>query len=60
MAANAKTIGIGIVEVFALYVNNTDPHTAAGYVEMGFEGISAGASAIGDFMTWIAQGGGGS
>lgn len=60
MAANAKTIGIGIVVVFALYVIITDPHTAAGYVEMGFEGISAAASAVGDFMTWIAQGGSGS
>ncbi len=57
MAANAKTIGLGIVVVFALYVIITDPHTAAGYVEMGFEGISAAASAIGDFMTWIARGG---
>ncbi|MET8575465.1 hypothetical protein [Streptomyces sp. NPDC005012] len=58
MAANAKSIGLGIVVVFALYVIITDPHTAAGYVEMGFEGISAGASAIGDFMTWVARGGG--
>lgn len=51
-----KKIGLYVVIVFVLYVIITDPHNAAGYVEIGFEGISSAARSIGDFMTWIANG----
>jgi hypothetical protein len=43
--------------VFVLYLIITDPETAADYVQIGFEGISEAAKAIGDFMTWLANGG---
>ncbi|BDH69656.1 membrane protein [Streptomyces sp. PLM4] len=46
-----------MVVVFVLYVIISDPDTAGDYVTMGFEGISNAASAVGDFMTWIANGG---
>ncbi|MFB6962378.1 MULTISPECIES: hypothetical protein [unclassified Streptomyces] len=57
MAMNAKKIAVYVLVVFVLYVIITDPKGAAGYVEIGFEGISDAAKAIGDFMTWIADGG---
>ncbi|KOV60061.1 membrane protein [Streptomyces sp. MMG1121] len=40
-----------------MYVIITDPAKAADYVQIGFEGISDAAKAIGDFMTWVANGG---
>ncbi|MEU6661752.1 hypothetical protein [Streptomyces sp. NPDC046821] len=52
-----KKIGLFVVVVFVLYVIITDPHRAAQYVQIGFEGVSAAAQGIGDFMTWIANGG---
>ncbi|MGW1027758.1 hypothetical protein ACWD4J_29365 [Streptomyces sp. NPDC002577] len=52
-----KKIGLYVVVVFVLYVIITDPAKAADYVQIGFEGISSAAQAIGDFMTWIAHGG---
>jgi len=39
-----------------LYVIITNPARAADYVQIGFEGISNAAKAIGHFMTWIANG----
>ncbi|MFE7235598.1 hypothetical protein ACWCRF_07095 [Streptomyces sp. NPDC002405] len=57
MAMNAKRIVVYVLVVFVLYVIITDPKGAAGYVEIGFEGISDAAKAIGDFMTWAADGG---
>ncbi|MEU3346246.1 hypothetical protein ACFC08_12295 [Streptomyces sp. NPDC056112] len=54
---NAKRIVVYVVVVFVLYVIITDPKGAAGYVEIGFEGISDAAKAIGEFMTWAANGG---
>ncbi|MGW4820922.1 hypothetical protein ACWEP4_18495 [Streptomyces sp. NPDC004227] len=57
MAMNAKKIVVYVLVVFVLYVIITDPKGAAGYVEIGFEGISDAAKAIGDFMTWLADGG---
>ncbi|GED86054.1 hypothetical protein ACWDAO_18440 [Streptomyces sp. NPDC001212] len=57
MAMNAKRIVVYVVVVFVLYVIITDPKGAAGYVEIGFEGISDAAKAIGEFMTWAANGG---
>ncbi|MFJ2721473.1 hypothetical protein [Streptomyces sp. NPDC087437] len=57
MAMNVKRIVVYVVVVFVLYVIITDPKGAAGYVEIGFEGISDAAKAIGEFMTWAANGG---
>ncbi|GAB2874294.1 hypothetical protein GCM10027074_47630 [Streptomyces deserti] len=57
MAVNAKKIAVYVLAVFALYVIITDPKGAADYVRIGFEGISDAAKAVGDFMTWIANGG---
>ncbi|MEU3947252.1 hypothetical protein [Streptomyces sp. NPDC029526] len=57
MAVNAKKVAVYALVAFALYVIITDPETAADYVLVGFEGISDAASAIGDFMTWLANGG---
>lgn len=57
MTVNAKKIVLYLVVVFVLYVIITDPAKAADYVQIGFEGISSAAQAIGDFMTWAANGG---
>ncbi|MCF2437356.1 hypothetical protein LV779_38500 [Streptomyces thinghirensis] len=54
---NAKKIAVYVLVVFALYVIITDPAKAADYVQIGFQGISDAASAVGDFMTWAANGG---
>ncbi|MET9143831.1 MULTISPECIES: hypothetical protein [Streptomyces] len=54
---NAKKIVVYVLVVFVLYVVITDPAKAADYVQIGFEGISNAAKAIGDFMTWAANGG---
>ncbi|MCX4915699.1 MULTISPECIES: hypothetical protein [unclassified Streptomyces] len=56
MAVNSKKIAIYVIVVFALYVIITDPAKAADYVQIGFEGISSAAQAVGDFMTWVADG----
>ncbi|AWE51189.1 MULTISPECIES: hypothetical protein [Streptomyces] len=57
MAVNGKKIAVYLIVVFALYVIITDPAKAADYVQVGFEGISDAAQAVGEFMTWIANGG---
>ncbi|HLL34891.1 MAG TPA: hypothetical protein VK545_13585 [Streptomyces sp.] len=57
MAVNAKKIAVYLVVVFVLYVIITDPEGAAGYAQIGFEGISDAAGALGDFATWVANGG---
>jgi hypothetical protein len=57
VTVNAKKIVLYLVVVFVLYVIITDPAKAADYVQIGFEGISSAAQAIGDFMTWAANGG---
>jgi hypothetical protein len=56
MAVNAKKIAVYALVVFVLYVIITDPRKAAEYVEIAFEGVSNAAGAIGDFMTWVADG----
>ena len=56
MAVNAKKIAVYLLVVFVLYVIVTDPAKAADYVQIGFEGISDAAKALGDFATWIANG----
>ncbi|MFJ2610192.1 MULTISPECIES: hypothetical protein [unclassified Streptomyces] len=57
MAVNSKKIAVYVVVVFVLYVIITDPAKAADYVQIGFQGISDAAKAVGDFMTWMANGG---
>ncbi|MFD3732847.1 hypothetical protein [Streptomyces sp. NPDC058632] len=54
---NAKRVAVYVLVVFALYVIITDPARAADYVQIAFEGISDAATAVGDFMTWLANGG---
>ncbi|WP_329337273.1 hypothetical protein OG866_22575 [Streptomyces sp. NBC_00663] len=56
MAVNSKKAAVYVLVVFVLYVIITDPKTAADYVQIGFEGISDAARAIGDFFTWLADG----
>ncbi|MEU5887662.1 hypothetical protein ABZ835_12625 [Streptomyces sp. NPDC047461] len=56
MAVNSKRAAVYILVVFILYVIITDPEQAADYVQIGFEGISDAAKAIGDFFTWLADG----
>lgn len=53
---NAKKIAVYVLVVFALYVIITDPAKAADYVQIGFQGISDAAKAVGDFFTWLADG----
>ncbi|MER6747920.1 hypothetical protein ACWDCX_22585 [Streptomyces fungicidicus] len=57
MAVNAKKVAVFVVVVFVMYVIITDPEKSADYVQIGFEGISEAAKSIGDFMTWVADGG---
>jgi hypothetical protein len=57
VAVQGKKIAVYVLVVFVLYVIITDPEKAAGYVQIGFEGVSNAAQAIGDFMTWIVNGG---
>ncbi|EGX55129.1 small membrane protein [Streptomyces zinciresistens K42] len=57
MAVNAKKIVVYLLIVFVFYLIITDPEKAADYVLVGFQGISDAAMAIGDFMTWAANGG---
>ncbi|MEU6677229.1 hypothetical protein [Streptomyces sp. NPDC046853] len=57
MAVQGKKIGLFAVVVFILYVIITDPAKAADYVQIGFEAVSDAARSIGDFMTWVANGG---
>lgn len=57
MAVNAKKAVVYVLVVFVLYLIITDPETAGDYVTVGFEGISDAAKAVGDFMTWLANGG---
>ncbi|MDO0934490.1 hypothetical protein QQY66_23460 [Streptomyces sp. DG2A-72] len=57
MAVNSKKIALYVLVVFVLYVIITDPAKAADYVQIGFEGISDAAKALGDFASWVANGG---
>ena len=57
MAVQWKKLSLFVLVVFVLYVIITDPAKAADYVQIGFEGISSAAQSVGDFMTWVANGG---
>jgi hypothetical protein len=56
VAVQGKKIALYVLVVFVAYVIITDPENAAGYVQIGFEGISNAAKSIGDFFTWLADG----
>jgi hypothetical protein len=56
VAVNGKKLAVYVLVVFVLYVIITDPENAAGYVQIGFQGISDAAKAVGDFFTWLADG----
>jgi hypothetical protein len=57
VAVQWKKLSLFVLVVFVLYVIITDPAKAADYVQIGFEGISSAAQSVGDFMTWVANGG---
>jgi hypothetical protein len=57
VVVQGKKIAVYVLAVFVLYVIITDPAKAADYVQIGFEGISSAARSVGDFMTWIVNGG---
>jgi hypothetical protein len=57
VAVQGKKIALYVLVVFVAYVIITDPENAADYVQIGFEGISDAAKALGDFATWLANGG---
>ncbi|WP_086564715.1 hypothetical protein [Streptomyces africanus] len=57
MAVNAKKVAVYVAVVFVMYVIITDPQKAADYMLIGFQGISDAARALGDFATWVANGG---
>ncbi|WP_374986727.1 hypothetical protein [Streptomyces fradiae] len=49
--AQAKKITLYALAVFVLYTIIQSPERAAELVQIGFEGISSAALAVGDFMT---------
>ncbi|KAF0651932.1 MULTISPECIES: hypothetical protein [Streptomyces] len=49
--AQAKKIILYALAVFVLYTIIQSPERAAELVQIGFEGISSAAQAVGDFMT---------
>jgi hypothetical protein len=53
--AQAKKIVAYLLALFVLYTIITSPARAAQLVQLGFEGISAGAKGIGKFMTQLIQ-----
>ncbi|MFE4974705.1 hypothetical protein ACFRAR_21680 [Kitasatospora sp. NPDC056651] len=53
--AQAKKIGIVLLLVFVLYSIITSPSRSAELVQLGFEGISNAAKAVGAFMTGLIK-----
>ncbi|MEV0187589.1 hypothetical protein ACFC26_13425 [Kitasatospora purpeofusca] len=53
--AQAKKIGMVLLLIFVLYTIITSPTRAAELVQLGFEGISNAAKAIGTFMTGLVK-----
>ncbi|MFI6285550.1 hypothetical protein ACIBCM_12450 [Streptomyces sp. NPDC051018] len=51
----AKKIALYVVVVFVLYTIITSPARAADLVQIGFEGISSAAQAVGEFMTELVN-----
>ncbi|MFJ6617379.1 hypothetical protein ACIQOW_07330 [Kitasatospora sp. NPDC091335] len=55
LMAQAKKIGIALLLVFVLYSIITSPSRSAELVQLGFEGISNAAKAVGTFMTGLIK-----
>ncbi|WP_198534962.1 hypothetical protein [Streptomyces natalensis] len=53
--AQAKKIVLYLLIVFVLYTIITSPARAANLVQIGFEGISAAAQGVGEFMTQLIK-----
>ncbi|MEV0534633.1 hypothetical protein [Kitasatospora sp. NPDC050463] len=53
--AQAKKIGMVLLLIFVLYTIITAPARAAELVQLGFEGISNAAKAVGTFMTGLVK-----
>ncbi|MGW6914722.1 hypothetical protein ACWGB8_13035 [Kitasatospora sp. NPDC054939] len=53
--AQAKKIGMVILLVFVLYTIIATPERAAELVQLGFQGISNAAKAVGTFMTGLVK-----
>ncbi|MDB1086143.1 hypothetical protein PJ985_00930 [Streptomyces sp. ACA25] len=53
--AQAKKIALYLLLVFMLYTIVTSPTRAGEIVQIGFEGISSAAQAVGDFMTRLVN-----
>ncbi|MCK8676423.1 MULTISPECIES: hypothetical protein [Streptomyces] len=51
----AKKLTLYVVVVFVLYTIITSPARAADLVQVGFEGISSAAQAVGEFMTQLVN-----
>jgi hypothetical protein len=51
----AKKIVLYALIVFVLYTIITSPSRAADLVQVGFQGISAAAKGVGDFMTALVN-----
>ncbi|WP_256103748.1 hypothetical protein [Streptomyces sp. ODS05-4] len=51
----AKKLTLYVVVVFVLYTIITSPARAADLVQVGFEGISSAAQAVGEFMTELVN-----
>ncbi|MEU6895022.1 hypothetical protein ABZ934_25205 [Streptomyces sp. NPDC046557] len=52
---DTKKIVMGALVVFVLFVIITQPVKAADMVQIGFQGISDAAHAIGEFMTELVR-----
>lgn len=50
-----KKLITGALVVFVLFVIITEPKKAADMVQIGFQGISDAATAIGEFMTELVR-----
>ncbi|AEW95329.1 MULTISPECIES: hypothetical protein [Streptomycetaceae] len=53
--AQARKIIVVILVVFVLYTIITSPVRAAQLVQVGFEGISSAAKAVGQFMSSLVN-----
>ncbi|MFD7596749.1 hypothetical protein ACFV6D_27425 [Kitasatospora sp. NPDC059812] len=53
--AQAKKIGMALLLIFVLYSIISSPARSAQLVQLGFEGISNAAKAVGTFMTGLIK-----
>lgn len=53
--AQARKIATYVLVIFVIYTIVTSPDRAAQLVQVGFEGISTAAKAVGQFMTQLVK-----